>query len=335
MSNIFETSQTKCNTYRRCKYAYWLRYIEKLRKKVKGRPLQFGSIVHEMLEAHANADDPMEKLTALVEGAGSMFSSQRDDFEDMIQDIEDIMTSYFEMDWGDDELMFLPRKGRFAEHEFRVEIAKGIVLTGKMDAMAKTKDKRRWLVENKTFTNMPNADHRWRNLQSNTYVRVNEMLGLPEIDGLCWNYICSRSPGVPKILKDGTVSKKRLNTTPARLARFFRENKLKAKDYPTLVRSTEANLKHYFARIFSAAKKATVDLVFKDLIETSLEMANNHGRLKAKTIDRHCEWCDYEPICRAELQKADVEFIKKKEYYVSGKEESSKGVTRDRARRRG
>jgi hypothetical protein len=314
---LFYVSQSKCNTYRRCKYAYFLRYIEKLRKRLKGRSLSFGSVAHELLEADANGDDPMEKLGELANSTEKMFKSEREDYEDMIQDAEDIMADYFKVDWKDKSLKFIRRKAKSAEHEFEVDLVNGIVLEGKLDAMAKTPDKRTWLVENKTFNKMPNDDHRWRNLQSNVYVRVTEMLGLPQIDGLCWNYIRNQPLGVPRLLKNGTFGLRRVNTLPTRLERFFQENKLKARDYPKIVKAAEDNRRTYFARIFSSAKKATVDRIFKDLIETASEMADSHGKLMAKTIDRHCEWCDYEALCRAELQGGDVDFLKKKEYYVS------------------
>src|SRR6478735_8963266 len=133
----FRVSQSKCNTYRRCKYAYWLRYVEKLRRKSKGRSLYFGTLVHEMLEADAEGDDPLEKLEEQVRGAGKMFSSEKQDFEDMVADAEDIMGDYFNVDWGAKSLTYIRRNRKSAEHEFEVDLVKGIILEGKLDALAK------------------------------------------------------------------------------------------------------------------------------------------------------------------------------------------------------
>ena len=48
-----KVSQSKIKTWRQCKRAYWFKYVENLRKKTKSRPLEFGTIVHEMLTGHA------------------------------------------------------------------------------------------------------------------------------------------------------------------------------------------------------------------------------------------------------------------------------------------
>ena len=57
-----KVSQSKVKMWRQCKFAYHCKHVEKLRKKTKSRPLTFGTLVHEMLEAHANGDDPFDQL---------------------------------------------------------------------------------------------------------------------------------------------------------------------------------------------------------------------------------------------------------------------------------
>ncbi len=65
-----------------------------------------------------------------------MFQEEYELYGDLINDIRNIMMEYFEY-WGDDSLFYLRRGGRYAEHEFNIEIADGIIFTGKIDAIAK------------------------------------------------------------------------------------------------------------------------------------------------------------------------------------------------------
>lgn len=314
-SNLFQVSQSKVKTWRRCRYAYHLRYVDKLRKKRKSRPLQFGSIVHEMLEAHANGDDPFERLDAIDLENGDLFRGEQEMYGDLIEDIGIIMTEYFEH-WEDEALFYVRRQGKAAEHEFEVEIADGIVATGKIDAIAKARGLR-WIVEHKTFTKVMSEDHRWRNLQSAVYTRMIDMLGWTPVDGMLWDNIRSKPPMAPEVLKSGKLSQRSLDTLPTKLLRTLKELELDPRDFTHMIESAEKNRETYFKRMFTPTKKRVVDSLFGDFVETAREMSELHGRVKSKNIERHCDWCDYEPICRAELQGLDVDFVKEREFYVS------------------
>lgn len=320
-SGLFKVSQSKVNTWRRCRAAYNYKYVDKLRKKRKSRPLQFGSIVHSMLEAYANGDDAFDKLDEINIKDMRLFQVEKEEYGEIIEDIRVIMTEYF-LKWPDKSLMYLRQKGKGAEHHFEVEILPGVLLTGKIDGFAKSPNKLRWLVEHKTFTRMPNEDSRWRNLQSSVYIRVSDMLGLPPVDGTLWDYIFSKPPAYPEMLKSGQMSQRGIDSLPTRVLQTLKEHRLKPKDFGTLIESVTANRNKYFQRIFTPDKPGVVDKVWKDLLETAQEMLDLHGKRKARTIDKHCSWCDYEGLCRGELQGSDVDYIKGREYYVStGKDE--------------
>lgn len=201
MSNVFRVSNSKIKLWLKCKMAYHLKYVDKLRPKKKSRPLQFGTMVHEMIEAWIEGDDPMEKLAEFEKKQGRLFQTMIDEYGDIVDDTRIIMTEYFAF-WHerakkdpDSKLTILRRNRRGAEHKFEVEVRPGIVLIGKIDAIGSSR-KLRWMVEHKTFTNMPNEDHRWRSVQSALYLRVNDMLGWPSLDGTLWDYIHS-SPCIP------------------------------------------------------------------------------------------------------------------------------------------
>lgn len=314
-SNVLEVHQSSINLWRRCRYAYYLKNVQGLVRRRKSRPLQFGTMVHSMIEAYANGDDPMETLDAINIKDAKLFRSEKEEYGEIIDDIRVIMTEYFEFH-GEDSIRYQRMNKRGAEHKFKIEIAPGVVLAGKIDAFGKTPNKLRWLVEHKTFSQMPTEDHRWRNLQSSLYIRVNDIMGWPAVDGTLWDYVYSKPPSYPQVLKSGKMSQRGIDSLPTRVIATLKENKLDPKNFKTMIDSVTANRKRYFQRIFTPKKRKVIDLVWNDMLETVREMAVLVGVSKAKTIDKHCQWCEFEPLCRAEFVGADVDYIREKEYHV-------------------
>ncbi len=315
---MFKVSHSKYKTFMRCHYAYHLKYVKKLRRKAKSRPLVFGTLVHNIIEAEINGDDPFEPLDKIDLGQMKLFQDEYEEYGNLIEDIRMIMTEYFE-NWKDSGLIYLRRKRKGAEHEFEVEVSEGLCITGKIDGVAQTPNKLRWITEHKTFTKMPSEDHRWRSLQSAIYIRVAEMEKFPSIDGTLWDYVYSKPPTVPQLLKKGGISRKAIVTLPSVVEAFIKKHEYNPKDYSVLIESAKQHRKSYFQRIFNPVKSKVVDRLWKDFVEGAEEIRDRHSEAKRKNIDRHCEWCEFESICRAELSSLDTKFIIKREYEVNEK----------------
>lgn len=307
--NVFRCSQSKIKLWRKCKYAAYLRYVLGLRKRVKARALQFGSLAHTMLEANIEGKNPFKALTKATTEQ-KLFSSEREELEETAHDARLIMREYFEY-YENDPIEYINVKKKKAEHEIFVEIAPGIELQVKLDAIGETEKHGKVLVEHKTFKQLPSDDHRWRDIQSNIYKRVDEELKLGLV-GTLWDYIRSKPPTMPLLLKNGTISAKRLDTLPSALKEF--QAKSKNEVPKRLMDAAEANRSKWFIRKVTPFRKATLKLILEDFIESARDMAQNLGTQRSKSIDRHCDWCEFEPICRAELTGGDTKFIIKKEY---------------------
>lgn len=321
-TDVFRVSHSKISTWLRCKYAYHCRYVEKLRRKKKSRALSFGGIVHEMIEAFANGDDPFEKLDDIEAERGKLFKADVEEYGDIIQDVRVIMTDYFNY-WDEKSLVYTRRKGSASEHKFEITLKDGVTLVGKIDNLGRTPNKLRWIVERKTFSQMPNDDHRWRSNQSAIYTRVNDILGWTPVSGTLWDYIWSKPPSEPQFKKDGEMSKRQILTLPSKVALTLEEHNLDPKKFGFLIKGAEENRAKWFQRVFSPTKRRVVDLLWAELMETTEEMVELHGKRKARNIGRHCDWCDYEAICRAALQGSDVDFVKEREFYVDKEDHSA------------
>lgn len=305
-------SQSKVKTWRRCRRAFHNKFVLRIQKKVKKRPLVFGSIVHEILEADLEGLDWEEKLNAISFENAKMFRKEKEMYGNIVEDIRDIMTDYF-IHWDGD---FKPIKfnGRRSEHEFRIELENGLWFTGKLDAAAKAKGMR-WLVEHKTFSRMPSEDERWKSVQAAVYFRAMEEMGFPQIDGVLWDYVSSKPCNVPgQTTKTGKVSQARIDTLPSRLRRWVKDEGLKKSDYKKLFEDARHNRKNRFIRLYSPIKPRIVDSIWDDFVDTAKEIADNYGKKKDQNIERHCSWCDYQPLCKAEVTGGDLEWLLKRDY---------------------
>ena len=326
---VVKVSQSRVKTWDRCKQAHWYKYVEKLERVVKSRPLRFGSIMHELLEAHANKKDPFTTLAEIEKDQGNMFRSQREELGEILWAARIIMEAYLEY-YSDHPIRYLKLNGQRSEHELEVEISDGIILVMKLDAIVKTPNKLRWLLENKTGKILPDEDDRWRNLQTSVYFKGCELLDMKPFDGVCWNYIRSKEPSRPGINQNGKMARRtNCDTLPDVVRAVAEENDID--DYLEQLEWAEERVDTWFKRIFTPVSPRVVDSIFGDFVTTSREIAD-FGKVKhQRTIDRHCAWCDYEAICRAELTGGDSDFVKEREYEKRKKRKKVKGrSSRDR-----
>lgn len=313
-SPLFKVSQSKVKTWRKCRQAYAYKYVDGLRRKVVSRPLKFGTIVHQMLEAWAKKEDPFKLLDKINLKDKKLFQSEREAYGNIISDIRTIMTEYF-LFHKNDGLEVIPLKKERAEHIFELPLTNRILFKGKIDLFAETGNGLRWLVEHKTFGRMPSEDHRWRNIQSSVYLWAGEKLGV-KLDGTMWDYIGSKPPNVPEQLKNGDTSIRAAESLPTTIINTLKERgQLKDKKYAGLIKKAEGDRKKWFQRIHSRKRPAVIKQMMDDFTESAMEMEEIGMKSRVRTIDRHCDWCEFEPLCRATLQGLDVKFTMDREYY--------------------
>jgi predicted DNA-binding antitoxin AbrB/MazE fold protein len=298
--------------WRQCRRMYHNKFVLGLQRKKKKRPLVFGSIIHEIIEAHLEGKKWRKLLKKIDLKEGSMFRKEREMYGNLIQDIEDIMTDYF--DYWEGSIKPIEHAGRNSEHEFRIELGEGLWFSGKIDAVVKAK-KMKWLMEHKSFSRMPSEDDRWRSVQAAVYFRALEEMGFPRIDGVLWDYISSKPCNVPgELTATGRISQAKIDTLPSRVNRWIEDEGKKKKDFQKMLADAEANRRNRFIRVFSPIKARVVDNIWEDFVDTAKEIQDFHGTKKDQNIGRHCSWCDYQPLCKAEVTDSDLEWLIKREY---------------------
>jgi len=314
MADLFKVSQTKVRTFRTCRRAYHLRYVDGWKRIVKARPLTFGIIIHEMLEAFAEGKDPFAVLNKTAKVNKKLFADEREMYGNIIEDIRVIMQNYFRI-YTKKSLRFIKHQGKAAEHALEVEIGDGFLFVFRVDHFGRTENGLRWLVENKTFSKKPSEDQRWRDLQTCMYIRACEMLGIKHLNGVLWNYIKSKAPTRPEVLQDGVhLSKRKIDTLPETVMSVINEHGLKEKDCKEQLQHAKSNVSSYFDRVITPVVPQVVDILFNEFLETCIDIRDQHGEIIDRNIGQHCGWCEFETLCRTELTGGDLDYVKEHEY---------------------
>lgn len=322
-------SQSKVKAYRQCRRMFHNKFVLGLQKKKKKRPLMFGSLVHQIIEAQLEGHDWEEVLDKIELDHGKMFRKEREMYGNIIEDIRDIMTDYF-IHWQDD-LKPIKFKGHYAEFEFRIELDDALWFTGKIDTAGRAKGMR-WLVEHKTFSRMPSEDERWRSVQAAVYFRAMEEMGFKPMDGILWDYISSKPCNVPgELTPTGKLSTRRLDTLPSRVKRWIKETGQDKKDpsVKKLLSDAKDNRRNRFIRLYSPIKPRVVDTIWDDFVDTAIEIRDTFGKKKDQNIGRHCSWCDYQALCKAEATGSDLDWLIDREYQSEDLSHKSEEKDRD------
>ena len=311
-------SQSKVRQYRTCRRQFFYAHVMKIQRKRVPRPLAFGSIAHKMKESMALGGDPFQVLDELPREDLDVYESEPERYGDLVQDLDYIFRSYIEF-YKNELLEYIPHGNHVAEIPFELPLPKEeLVIKGTIDAVTRHR-RMNWLTEHKNHKNIPNDDERWRSVQSVVYIKVIGMLGWwKNIEGTCWDYIRTKPPTHPQILKDGTISKRKIDTLPNVVRDVLKKKFGRTDAYKTLVDMATANMSTYFQRVYTPIKTRLIDQVWSDFLSTAREMRDsNLTDPPVRTIGRHCSWCQFEPLCRASLTGGDEEYLIEREYIPS------------------
>lgn len=327
-----KVSHTKIQTWRRCRRAYHYQYNERIRKKSKGRPLTFGIIVHEMIEAYAYGKSPWKVLTHYSAVQGKLFREEIEEYGNIIEDIEWIMTEYFNK-YQDDSLQYVTVKKKKAEIDFEVEIADDVIFNGIIDGVVTNADDgTTWIMEHKSVSTMPDERTEWKNNQAFIYDTVLERMNAPVIDGIVFDYILSKPPTYPSFTQTGKIARiDSIATLPQTFKDFLYVNNLDETEYREVLQRLNKKTNDYFQRKYVPIKKHIRDIVITDMVTTAREIAERGKIDSTMNIDKHCTWCNYRLICTARMSGGDEDFVR--ERYYAKEEKSDKKKTIKRAAR--
>lgn len=316
-------SQSKASRWNTCRASYHYKYNMGLGRRRVARPLTFGSAVHKVIEDSVAGVSKLQLKKSLDAWAtaelkkSNYFTAELEMFHEAVAEAWDVMREYATF-WPKNHLTYMPVKGRKAEHEIRWDPpGEDFTITGKIDAYARSENKLKWLVEHKSGKTLMAEEDRWRSIQGALYITVGRELGHPEVDGMVWDMIRSKTPTRPHLNKDGSFSLAKLDSMPSVVIDTIKAAGQNPKDYPTLIASAEANRNQWFQRVFQPVTENVRAHLYNEFTETARDIIDNGHKVHRMTIGKHCGWCDYEPICRAMMSGSDHEYVIEKEFTVA------------------
>ncbi len=305
-------SNSKVTTWRKCHMAYYYKYGLKLRPKKKGIALRRGSIIHECIEAYDSGRSWRKPYRNFAKQFyEETFKEEIVEMGDIPRMVEELMENYQAL-YENDGLIYLGN-----ELHFELPLMPGVVIEGYLDALVEDEKGAIWPKETKTYKRNPDYDFLLLNTQSALYTwAVTEMGYSPK--GTLWDIIRAKEPGRPQFLKDGKVSKRGIDSTPYTVKKALREMGQNPDDYEDLL--AKVSYEDYFRRYPVRVNPTVVKGIMDDFKSTAREIMKFGGKLRDRNLGKGCAWCDYKPLCQADLMGLDTEFIQKKQFEVVEKE---------------
>jgi hypothetical protein len=179
---------------RGCLKAFSYKYVERLKPRSIGRPLQFGKWMHWLLEAYYKGEDWRAVHKQLSIQYSGLFDEEKEKLGDLPHDCYELMLSYL---WH-----YKHENWTVHEVEFLVECAwpDGSLYRGKIDMLVED-DYGLWIVDHKNHKRLPSASFRLKDSQSGLYVWAARKMGIP-VAGFIWNYLKTAPPSKPKLIKN-------------------------------------------------------------------------------------------------------------------------------------
>jgi hypothetical protein len=311
-------------TWRRCRNKYYYRFVELLELKRPKLQLIRGTMIGKCLDmiALARIDKKTPKWQLALEPYrkeyGRMFAEEQEMYGDPIGEVERIVGRYERL-YAKDGLTYLSAGGGMDPFELpvRVDLSPGIIFRGHLDKMPEDKQGRTWDMDHKSHKKIPEPEDRLHDLQQVLYQWAAPRSGYPKLAGVIWDYIRTKPPSIPEILKRGGLSQRQNIDTDHETYMFeIVKNGLNPRDYAeTLNRLKPRGLIDFYQRVqLPNPNKQTIEIVVRDAQASSIEMKRSGGHDRTRMMDWTCKTCEFRSLCQAELRGVDADFIRKSEF---------------------
>jgi hypothetical protein len=312
---LIEFSVSKIKKWRGCQQAHDYKYVDKLRPKKKAVALRRGTWIHSCLEAKDVGGDWTEVLKKLKkEEYEPLFLEEKAELGDLPMEVFRIMRAY-QQTWAKVELEYETVR---VEQDFMIRVeGTPFVLTGKIDRIMKQKANGKiWCMEHKTMAKgIPTEDFRMSDVQTGVYIWVMEKLApylgykASDIAGVMFDYIKTKPPTIPDVLKDGSMSKKKIDCDRWTYMACLKKEGLDPKDYIDFLKKLDENV--FFVRIPLTKSKKMVSQIMKEFLNSAKQIYTLSGKCVARNLSFTCDRpkCEYRDLCIADLQGLDTEML--------------------------
>lgn len=315
-------SQSRVNLFRKCMQAHHYRYVERIERKRPIVPMLKGKILHDMLHNHVMTkklknfkEDAWDALDGYAEQYKKFFEEEKEEHGDIIGECERLFLAYLKK-YKNDDLTY-----EASEVFVATDLLGGredpIRFIGYIDKVAIDKAKRRWLMDHKFNKTIPDAEHRFHELQLIYYIWAwNRWRPEEPADGICWDYVRTTPPTMPNILGSGELSQKaNLRCDRATYEAEIKRLKLDPKPYQKYLKMLEGKDLMFFERVFLPAPSQKQIMSIVEDLRTTASMIQHMGGIHPRSMSKfNCQGCEFKQLCEADVRGLDVNFVQKKHF---------------------
>ena len=330
-------NQSKIKMWRRCEKQYAFRYDyspegKELVPRVVKLPLQKGTWLHALLEAHFREEagleeaDWMEVHKQFVRKFNTYFDEEKEELGDLPGECLRIFKAYLRF-YRDSETQFttatLPDGEPALEFVVEAKLPDGNRFKGRIDRLVEdTEYGGLWIWDHKWVKTVPDTDERMMSPQAPMYVWALQENDY-DVRGFLYNYGRTKAPTVPQRLQRGGVSqRKNLDTDLVTYVNELKDEygdqwKIAAK---TMYRDTLIRLKNrnvlWFRRERVPVEQDRIDRCLREFLNSISELQDRWMKEEApRSYFYNCKFgCEYHGPCVAEFQGLSIENLLKKNY---------------------
>jgi len=308
-----DVSHSKIKLWRRCHKAFEYKYIQRLEKKAKPAPLLKGVILHELLNARANPNNPKLAIKKAIEQIETdyrkLILSQKEEYGDLIPEMVAIFNAY-QREYAEEKLKYVS-----SEELVTADLAPGIRFIGYIDKIARDEHDLLHVMDHKSSRSLPNEEQRFSDLQLLMYVWLRGQQKAEPASGVIWDYLRTKVPTKPQLLKDGSLSQKAIETDYATFMAAIVEYKLDPADYQAKLDELSKQASPFFQRVrLPRPPDSMIRQVVDDARQSAKELLKLGGTLTDRNMTKDCSWCQFYLLCHAELRGQDANYVRKANY---------------------
>lgn len=304
---------------KRCELQYSYRYDEKLKPRIKSKGLFTGDWLHQLYQAHYLKQDWKKAFKKIkAEMWDKLFDEEKERYEEkgFTPEIAYSLMDHYVEHWAEQESAW---KILHVEKDYEIVTKAGFPVRFKTDLIFQEKN-RLVLLETKNKKEIPDPAERILEPQVHTYCYLLSKVGI-KIDRILWNYIRTSPVPRPQILKNGGLSKRKINTDRRGYLLSLKEAGIhpKTEDERLGIENHLASLPETLSldRVYNVPNLKVGEMFVRDWYQRAKRAMLITRPTRNWSAD--CKWdCDYMGLCQADmLGKPDRNAIIKKDFVTS------------------
>ena len=320
-------------SFLRCRKQWEYNYLQKLSPRVEHHSLTIGKLAHICMAAYwrtkaYNGNKPTSEnwgidaiRTAVVDSMVIMEDGdplEQDFYEEISSQAEEVylraLRAFQPDGW---EVMFAPARegaGPLVEVRFAIPAVMKTPIQGYIDLVAREISTGAvWQIDWKFVSAFSDPDGEMFNMQNALYQYALKRAGVPVVGSITFLTL-NKASTLPKLNKNGTVSRALIRTTWEQYAEFVRANGGDPEDYREEMQPKLAGIE-WVSDIREYRNAETLDAIWKtEYIGTAYEILSKKTRHPRNVSLMTCRMCQYRSLCHAELRGYDAEYVRGEEY---------------------